>query len=153
MDSDDISHPSRFEKQIKFLKNRDEIGLLGSNGYYIDEKGRRSNPLRHFENDLEIRWGSLFNAQFIHSSLMFRRSLLLLAGLYQEKYKYSQDYEFCSRLLNYTKGANLPEALVLWRKSSGNISTLKKAEQLQSANKISINNINQLFGNDFVCNQ
>ena len=85
MDADDISHPTRFEKQINFLKSHEEVGLLGTNGYYIDENGRKLGPLNHYENDLEIRWGTLFNSQFLHSSIMFRRSLFLLVGGYAGK--------------------------------------------------------------------
>lgn len=150
MDADDISLPARFEKQFDFLERHKEVGLLGSNGIYIDENNKVLGPFQHFENDLEIRWGSLFNSQFIHSSIMFRRKLLPLAGIYREDYKYAQDYEFTNRLLQHTWGANLNEKLVLWRKTGGNISTQKKEAQLKFGTQIAIDNINQLFQYDFV---
>jgi len=149
-DSDDISHPTRFENQINFFKSHDEIGLLGTNGFHIDEKNRIIYPFSHFNDDLNIRWGNLFNSQFIHSSIMFRRSLILQAGMYREEFKYAQDYEFSSRLLNYTKGANLQERLIFWRKSGKTISAQKKSEQLNLGTRIAMDNINQLFGNVFV---
>jgi len=149
-DSDDISHPTRFEKQIDFLKRHDDIGLLGTNGFHIDEKNRIIYPFSHFNDDLNIRWGNLFNSQFIHSSIMFRRSLILQAGMYREEFKYAQDYEFSSRLLNYTKSANLHERLIFWRKSGGTISAQKKSEQLKLGTQIAMDNINQLLGKDFV---
>ena len=81
---------------------------------------------------------------------MFRRSLLPLAGMYREDYKYAQDYEFTSRLLQHTSGANLKEKLVLWRRTGGNISSQKKEEQLKFGTQIAMDNINRLFGSDFV---
>ena len=150
MDADDISLPTRFEKQIKFLESYAGIGLLGTNGSYFDETGKVLGPFRHFENDLEIRWGSLFNSQFIHSSIMFRLSLIQLAGMYREDHKYAQDYEFTSRLLQHTGGANLKEKLVLWRRTSGNISSQKKEEQLKFGTQTAMDNINRLFEDEFV---
>ncbi len=153
MDADDISLPTRFEKQIGFLEGHAEIGLLGTNGYYIEENGRRSGLIRHYENDLGIRWGDLFNNQYIHSSIMFRRSLLLLAGSYNNDYRYAEDYEFLSRLLKFTKGANLKEKLVYWRKSFGGITSQKAGEIFKFGTQIAKVNINELFGYDFVHSQ
>jgi glycosyltransferase involved in cell wall biosynthesis len=49
MDADDIALPSRFEKQVKFLKANPGIFLVGSNAYVIDEHdtviGEKKNPL------------------------------------------------------------------------------------------------------------
>ena len=150
MDADDISHPARFEKQINFLKSHTEIGLLGTNGYYIDENGKTLGPLNHYENDLEIRWGTLFNSEFLHSSIMFRRDLFLLVGGYAEENKFAQDYELYSRLLNHTKGANLKERLVYWRRTGENITSQNKEDQLLLGTQTAINNINQLFNYDYV---
>lgn len=38
MDSDDISLPERFAKQLKFLEENKEIGIVGSDIVIIDEK-------------------------------------------------------------------------------------------------------------------
>jgi glycosyltransferase involved in cell wall biosynthesis len=40
MDADDISLPIRFERQVNFLESHKEIGLLGTNGSYINETGK-----------------------------------------------------------------------------------------------------------------
>ncbi len=153
MDADDISLPTRFEKQIDFLERHDTIGLLGTNGTYIDEAGKGLGLFCHFEDDLLIRWGSLFNSQFIHGSIMFRHSLIPQAGTYREDFKYAQDYEYFNRLLLYTKGANLKERLVEWRKIKGNISSQRKDEQLEFGVRIAMDNINRLFGYSFVSDQ
>ena len=150
MDADDISQPTRFEKQINFLEGHEDIGLLGTNGYFIDENGIKLRSFCHHENDLNIRWELLFNSHFLHSSIMFRRSLLNVAGAYREDHKYAQDYEFYCRLMKYTRGANLVERLVCWRRTSGSISSIKKEEQLKLGTQISIANINQLFGYEYV---
>src|SRR5699024_8882768 len=38
MDSDDIMHPERIEKQLKILEENPQIDVLGSNAYSIDDK-------------------------------------------------------------------------------------------------------------------
>lgn len=39
MDSDDISHSNRLEKQVKFLLNNPDIFMLGSQAWVIDKNG------------------------------------------------------------------------------------------------------------------
>ena len=150
MDSDDLSHPHRFERQLDFLKSHPDIGLLGSNGYYIDEKGKKLKPFKRHENDLNIRWGLLFNSQFLHSTIIFKRSLLDHVGGYREAPLYSQDYDMYIRLLDHTTGANLKDRLVYWRRTNENISSKFKQDQLRFGIKIAIDNINRLFGYQFV---
>ncbi len=153
MDADDISHPLRFEKQISYLNDHHDIGILGTNGYYIDEKNNKIKSLNHYSGDLEIRWGLLFNSQFLHSSIILKKSLLSLVGGYREDLFYAEDYDLFSRLLKYAKYANLRERLVYWRKSSSNVTSLKKGEILNFGSLISKRNINNLFGNDFIVDE
>jgi len=150
MDSDDLSHPLRFERQLDFLKSHPEVGLLGSNGYYIDDKGKKQKPFKRYENDLNIRWGLLFNSQFLHSTIIFKRSLLDIVGGYSETPLYSQDYDMYIRLLDHTTGSNLRDRLVYWRRTNGSISSKFKQAQLSFGIQIALDNINRLFGYTFI---
>ncbi len=150
MDADDISLPERFEKQISFLERFPDIGLLGTCGLVIDQKDYVLFPYNNPKDDLNIRWGMLFNNLFLHSSIMFRRSLLEASGGYCEKYYSSQDYEFCSRLMNFCMAANLEENLVYFRKSPDSISSKNKKEQNELSKQISMDNVNRLFGYSFI---
>ena len=42
MDGDDFNNNQRFEKQINFLKKKDEIGIVGSNCILLNENGKKN---------------------------------------------------------------------------------------------------------------
>jgi len=46
MDHDDISLPNRLQKQIDYLNNNPEVGVVSSHIGYIHRKGRIDNPMR-----------------------------------------------------------------------------------------------------------
>jgi hypothetical protein len=52
--------------------------------------------------------------------------------------------------MQYTRGENLKEKLVLWRKTGGSISSQRKNDQLTFGTQIAMDNLNHLFGYDFV---
>ena len=60
MDSDDVSVPERFEKQMAFLKKNPAVKLLGTRGYMVDEEGKRLSLIATPLKDKEIR-RSLFS--------------------------------------------------------------------------------------------
>lgn len=136
MDADDISVSQRLEKQVVFMENNPEIGILGSRIRYIDTEGNLLGWHSEPQKDLFIRWNLLFKSPFFNSSTLFRKSLL---DGYKEAYKptarYGEDYDLWIRLLSLTKGENLPDTLLYYRLHSSNLTSstqniLKKEVQL-----------------------
>lgn len=82
MDSDDICHPDRLEKQVSFMEAHPEVDVVG--GYIIDvtEQGeevkRARYPLRHDE----IRDFFRKRNPMAHVTVMYRRTYFDKAGLY-----------------------------------------------------------------------
>lgn len=82
MDSDDISLPERFEKQLEYFKLHPEVECLGSWAIEItsngDEYFRKQMPQTH-EDCLD-----LFRKRdpMIHPTVIFRRSYIEKAGMY-----------------------------------------------------------------------
>jgi len=147
MDSDDISYPERFERQVTFLEKHAEIGLLSSSYRCIDETGQSLEIHRPPQTDILIRWHLLFHSAFCHPSVMFRSELIKHAGLYDPEMNHAEDYDLWSRMLLYTKGANVTDILIDRRKSSTQISSVYKSGQIHTADKISMLNMNRLMGN------
>lgn len=118
MDDDDISLPTRLEKQFQFMEQNPSVVLCGVRVLVIDqageEIGRKNLPLKH----KDIKNKLLFNNQFIHSSLFFKNDL----GIYNEKFARAQDYEFVLRVASRHQVVNLPEYLVKWRARQGSLS-------------------------------
>ncbi|MBP0598386.1 glycosyltransferase [Herbaspirillum sp. LeCh32-8] len=115
MDADDISYAQRLEKQTVFMEAHPEIGLLGS---WIRGFGdvRRKYVHRYPQQHDDIRALMLFENPFAHSTVMFRRALLIEHGLqYSERFKYVEDWALWWQLSSVSRVANLPEVLVDYR--------------------------------------
>lgn len=125
MDADDISNKFRFEKQISFLVANPHIGVCGS---FIKTFGDYDHlikyPLIHDNCFL------FFESPFAHPAIMLRKSLLVQNNiLYDERIRYSQDFDLWERLYSKTKFANLPEVLLNYRINSQQITKKRHSEQ------------------------
>jgi glycosyltransferase involved in cell wall biosynthesis len=114
-DADDISYPERLERQVKFLDEYPDVALLGTRARAIDENGkpRKVNLLRIPLGLLAIRWYLIFQNAFIHSSVVFRRSIVWeQLGGYDVSFVKAQDYELWSRTTQSYKVENLLDVLL-----------------------------------------
>jgi hypothetical protein len=90
--------------------------LLGSVYRFIDEKDRIFGAQPMLTDDLHIRWRMLLVNPFAHPTVMIRREVLKQNDLrYSETAQAVEDYDLWTRMLNYTKGANLNEPLLRYR--------------------------------------
>lgn len=130
MDSGDTSEKERFEKQVKFLNDNSDFIVVGAWAYFIDEDGARVGEMKTQTKDINIRKYLIRHNQFVHSSIMVRKNVLEKAGLYNEEWRYAQDYELYFRLLPLGKMANIPEYLVSYRLSPNSITRSKNKKQI-----------------------
>lgn len=125
MDADDISAPTRLEKQVDFLNHHPEFILVGCNGIQIDKEGRyvsklyRSNSSEQINKEL-----SLGNSPFIHGSVLFRKEFALVSGLYDEKMVTFEDWDLWRRMFAHGDMTNLDEPLYSYRLTPGSITAL-----------------------------
>jgi Glycosyl transferase family 2 len=115
-DADDFSEPERLAKQVAYLDEHPETALVGSGYTEVDsdgaEIGRRELP-RDYR---EILWSLGFYCPFVHSAVMFRRSVVPgVVGPYDESLVYSMDYELWRRVAARLPVANLGDTLVRHR--------------------------------------
>ena len=125
MDADDVCAPTRLEKQVKFLDDNPTIGLVGCGVYeIIDETGRLlcTSSLPN-ENDA-IQQAIMEWWCFLHSSIMFRKSLYERVGGYRAVFEPAEDQDFVLRVLEHTRAHNLCERLVRYRLNSKGLSVL-----------------------------
>lgn len=113
MDTDDVSKPDRFEKQIEYLSNHQDIALLGT---AIEEFNSNINkpdtktilPLTHSEI---VSFAKMRNP-FRHVTVFFRKSAAVDSGNYGD-FLWLEDYDLFIRMINKGyKTANLPDILV-----------------------------------------
>lgn len=119
MDDDDISHLDRFGKQVSFLDNHPEIGLVGSNMNLFDEKraiwGKRKYPKYVKKEDF------LYKVAVPHPTIMARKSAYEKVNGYRdiEKTLRVEDYDCFMRMFSVgIKMYNFQEPLFDYREDT-----------------------------------
>lgn len=115
MDSDDISMPNRLEKEVNFLENSLEYGLVGTYYTVIDGKGKEQRNVSYPSSNDLIKLFLSLNCPLVHGSIMGRCELFQ-QNLYGSKEYYAvEDYELWTRMAKVTKIHNIPEYLFKYR--------------------------------------
>ncbi|MBP0621451.1 glycosyltransferase family 2 protein [Cupriavidus consociatus] len=123
-DQDDLSHPERFARQVEFLENNPEHGLLGTAAqiWVGDTPTERAHdhPTEHGALSFEL----LFNNPFVHSSIMMRKATVEAVGGYttDAARQPPEDYELWSRMARRGRVANLAERLLIYREVPASMS-------------------------------
>ncbi len=113
MDSDDVSSPDRFEKQITYMEQHPECDVLGGQiSEFINEEsnivGKRVVPCEH---DKILTWLK-GRCPFNHVSVMMLRSRVLEVGNYID-WHFNEDYYLWIRMAEAgCRFANLPDTLI-----------------------------------------
>jgi glycosyltransferase involved in cell wall biosynthesis len=120
MDSDDLSRPWRFEKQLDFLESHPGVDVVGS---AIAEFERDCSAPRFIRslpadgNEL-LRFSKMRNP-LNHMTVMFRRKAVLAAGSYQSCKGFEDYHLWAKMLLRGSSLHNLADILVLARCGNG----------------------------------
>jgi glycosyltransferase involved in cell wall biosynthesis len=128
MDADDESHPDRLAEQVSFLRQRREIGVVGSLVEFGGDLAQANGYALHVEwmNALvtpeDIARNCFIEAPFAHPSVMFRRGVAACHGGYQNG-DFPEDYELWLRWLDGgVEMAKVPRALLRWNDTPGRLS-------------------------------
>lgn len=111
-DADDLSLPTRLEKQMTYLAKHPEVTLLGTWIQLIGEDGKVFDQRHPPTDTLEIKDSVAYINTFAHSSVAYRLEHTKEAGAYPVDHPYSHDYFLWLRLCSRYSAANLPEELV-----------------------------------------
>ena len=113
MDTDDISKPDRFQKQLNYLSQHPDITLLGT---WIEEFDKdpnipKSNSILPITYEEILKFAKRRNP-FRHVSVIFKKSAVIDSGNYRH-FLWFEDYDLWIRMLKKGyKAANLPEVLL-----------------------------------------
>lgn len=161
MDADDLCHPLRLERQIRFLDASPETGVVGSWTKVLSTAADSRTAARfmaraivyralridgyvfHPQSDAEIRFVMMLNCPLSHPSVMVRKSLIDEYGLRYE-FPFAEDYEFWTRCAQRTQFANIPEVLLTYRQHSSNTSKKYAAEYRACANLVRVHQLEML---------
>lgn len=116
MDTDDVSKPYRFEKQVAYMEAYPDVAVVGA---WIDEfvettddvKSTRKLPQEH---EAIYKFGKKRNP-INHPVVMFRKRAVEAVGSYQPMPLFEDYYLWAKMLCGGFKFHNIPEALLFFR--------------------------------------
>lgn len=120
--ADDISLPERLEKEVIYLDGHPSVALVGAWTQYIDADGCRKKKdgwwLRQVkkvpDDPQAIREQLLEMNCLIHTSVMFRKSIVASVGFYDSS-SLVEDYDYWLRISEHHDIGIIPEVLCLYR--------------------------------------
>ncbi len=134
MDSDDISRPERFAKQLAFLESHPDVAVVtcGVRTFCgdktISECGWSNVEPERIKKDL------FFSCALAHPTVMMRRKVINSLGGYAPEYNGLEDYELWCRVIEKHKIASVCEVLFEYRVHEGQVSK-KPPESVRNAKK------------------
>ena len=115
MDHDDVSMPTRFEKQTAFLDSHPEVGIVGTWYETFPAVKLKKKPT---QSD-EIKAALFYSCPILHPSAMMRKSIGIV---YDARYTPSEDLALYCGLVGKNEFANLAEVLFRYRGHESNAS-------------------------------
>lgn len=115
MDADDVSLPTRLERQVEeFLADQD-LAVLGSNAFMTDESGNRIGSTDMPLQAEEIHQKIVRMNPLIHPSVMYRREFIQAMGGYDARLRRKQDYDLWLRGSGRWRYRNINAELIEYR--------------------------------------
>jgi glycosyltransferase involved in cell wall biosynthesis len=136
LDAGDTCDVRRFQKQVEFLNQHQDIALLASWARFQDVTLTKAYDYITKITHEEIAKEMHYKCSFIHPSVMFRKQVLEDVGMYPINYPNAEDYAFFWTILKKYKGAVLSEKLVKIVYSNKTVSNENYKNQLRSRKKI-----------------
>ncbi len=126
LDVDDVAHPERLVRQVRFLYQHPEVSLVGSWAQYIDKHGKIFANFKPPVNQDKLADCLGWANPFVHSSIMYRYSLALEVGGYSKELTYAQDFGLTLALARHSKIAMIDDFLCQLRVLSTSMTRVKK---------------------------
>lgn len=146
MDSDDISAPSRFQKQKNYLDNHPEVAIVGGSLQEFDSE-HENLGVRHYPKTNDEVLHYIYKASpLAHPTVMMRRSMFDHGLKYNEIYRTSQDIALWFDALDAGyKIGNLDDVTIYFRRD-GDVFKRRSREKAKNEFKIYLSGINRIYG-------
>lgn len=136
LDCGDYCHKNRFQKQLKHLKQNEDIKLLGTQVNFISKE-----KVILYKSNLPLSYNELskafyVNCKIIHPTVMFCTEIISKIGFYPTNFEAAEDYAFFFNILKVYKAENLDQVLVDVVVDHNGISVKKRNKQIWSKIKI-----------------
>lgn len=128
MDADDMSLPTRFEKQIQLLSSSSKLIGCSTNMRFINKNGALLETRWDEKNDVFIPWELLWDNPICHPSIMLRSEVFKKLQ-YNEEFRPTEDYDMWIRLSKLGTLGRINESLLQYR-------ILQKSEYHKDTKKV-----------------
>ena len=115
LDADDMSELDRLNKQLIFLKEHREVGLLGTSCTQIDSTSELIKVNHAMQGNEALQKVLVRTNPFVHSAVMMPYHVLKDLGGYNESFRKCIDYEMWVRIAQKYQVENLPDVLTIKR--------------------------------------
>jgi glycosyltransferase involved in cell wall biosynthesis len=132
-DADDLNHPTRFEKQVRYLREHPDVGVVGAAYELIDERSHVFDSRVRPGDDEYLQRELLKLNPICHGSVMMRREIVLALGGYDDRFLHAEDYDLWLRCAEVTRLALMGEKLYLWRVTPRSVTQSARGIQERSA--------------------
>lgn len=139
MDCDDLSAPTRLEKQVAFMEKHPDYGVCGTLFALIDEN-RQINEMGGVKmlGDEDLKTAMLFGNVFAHGETMIRKSVLDKYHFrYNPEFTPCEDYDLWARMSEVTKFKTLQEVLYFYMVHPHGMSGVQSERLQQQVTRIS----------------
>jgi len=126
-DADDICHPERLKIQYEFITTYPEYSIVGSAAEYVDADGHyifTHHPAGHLNEEIQQLKYSV--CPFIHSSVIYKKDLVVSNGGYNEHAHTYEDHFLWVNILKDQKACNLSQPLIKVRLNPGSVTIDEK---------------------------
>lgn len=139
MDADDVSRPTRIEKQVRFLAEHPGIHIVGTSYRILSADGAKGRCIRMPRGRVAVYFVSFLRPPFLHPSVLLRRSILDdQDGPYRSAAEPCEDFELWSRLLDRYDGDNIGSCEIEYRVHPGSTSVAKVALQVAVSKRLAL---------------
>lgn len=115
MDGDDISLPTRLEKQYKLMQKNKNLAVVGCDMITIDENGKELSK-REYKTDSDTLKKKMFRySPFAHPSTMYRKEVFQESGGYNPALSPTEDLDLWMKIGRKYELSNVPEYLFKYR--------------------------------------
>ena len=131
MDSDDISMPDRFDKQVRYLDEHPECVAVGSNALVIDADGDPLTTWRFEQTseDLDGLHIKGIGPRLVHPVAMLRSDAMRQLGGYRVEMETAEDMDLWLRLAEIGEIANLDDTLIRYRVHPKSVTHTSRSKQ------------------------
>jgi glycosyltransferase involved in cell wall biosynthesis len=138
MDSDDIAHRHRLARQVAYLDEHPEVGVVGA---LMDVLDQATGEVRPSLARADASWRDANNVM-PHPTMLVRRDLYALHGMYDVTFPVAGDYELQARLAS--RGVQLhvlDEVLLRYRVHGTSTTALRRRAQVAASLRVSLRTV------------